>query len=168
MRIRQHGFTLLELMMVTAIIGILAAIAVPSYQGYIYRAKAAEIVLVLDKIRTALSSLEADTGMNMGTQLLVYSDSVGVTYRPFNMSSSSKAIPGINANDLDLKHLGVNVALQSGYANTNKSGQYKVSLNADSTPQARQLVLATHDIMQAHTYKNQIGTGYASLYFSLR
>ena len=106
MRIRQHGFTLLELMMVTAIIGILAAIAVPSYQGYIYRAKAAEIVLVLDKIRTALSSLEADTGMNMGTQLLVYSDSVGVTYRPFNMSSSSKAIPGINANDLDLKHLG--------------------------------------------------------------
>lgn len=48
----QHGFTLVELMIVVAILGILAAIAVPSYMNYVMRAKASEAVGFLASIKS--------------------------------------------------------------------------------------------------------------------
>jgi len=51
----QQGFTLIELMIVVAIIGILAAIALPAYQDYTARAKMSEVILAASACRTAIS-----------------------------------------------------------------------------------------------------------------
>ena len=51
----QKGFTLIELMIVVAIIGILAAVALPAYQDYTIRAKVSELILQASGFRTSIS-----------------------------------------------------------------------------------------------------------------
>ena len=51
----QQGFTLIELMIVVAIIGILAAIALPAYQDYTIRAKMSEVILAADTCKTVIT-----------------------------------------------------------------------------------------------------------------
>ena len=83
----QKGFTLIELMIVVAIIGILAAVALPAYQDYTVRAKVSEIVLAASTCRTAVTeavqtgggtSLPAagDYGCESSTQVSKYVASV--------------------------------------------------------------------------------------------
>ena len=55
MRYLQKGFTLIELMIVVAIIGILAAVALPAYQDYTIRAKVSELVLAASGFKTSIA-----------------------------------------------------------------------------------------------------------------
>ena len=55
MQMAQKGFTLIELMIVVAIIGILAAVALPAYQDYTLRAKMSEVVLAASACRTSVT-----------------------------------------------------------------------------------------------------------------
>jgi type IV pilus assembly protein PilA len=63
MRHIQKGFTLIELMIVVAIIGILAAVALPAYQDYTVRAKMSEVILALSACRTTITEIYQSGGV---------------------------------------------------------------------------------------------------------
>lgn len=83
---KQQGFTLIELMIVVAIIGILAAIAIPAYQDYTVRAKVSEIVGIAAASKTAVY----DHFVSKGSMPTENTDAV-VTDQKANLDDSSYA-----------------------------------------------------------------------------
>jgi len=83
MKAIQKGFTLIELMIVVAIIGILAAIALPAYQDYTIRSKVSELILAASAARTAITEkYQADqdaANMGSGTAIQPFGKILGAT-----------------------------------------------------------------------------------------
>jgi len=77
-RSAQKGFTLIELMIVVAIIGILAAVALPAYQDYTTRAKASEGMGLATAAKTALSEAAARGDISAVTNAAAADDVLGL------------------------------------------------------------------------------------------
>lgn len=185
MKKRERGFTLIEVMITISIIGILAAVALPSYQAYVYRAKAAEVVALLDKIHTVLSSLQAEEGATIGAPFSVFnrnspqeSDAALRFCRQVHGGcDNAKPVAGMGIAELtQLGRFGLWVTVSSGVFRTDQPGQYKVGLNVDHGPhsdprlrlEAKQIALATEHVMREAAYKTMISSdGSVGLYFQL-
>jgi type IV pilus assembly protein PilA len=105
----QKGFTLIELMIVVAIVGILAAIAIPAYQDFITRSKVSEIVATVGACKTSVSEFfAAKTAMptnieqaGCSTTLSQYVGAVNVAAGVITATASTK-VGGFSGNTLTL------------------------------------------------------------------
>ena len=86
-RSMQKGFTLIELMIVVAIIGILAAVALPAYQDYTVRAKVTEVILAASSGKLAVAeaaqvngAMPATASLTIGDQQTQFVSSVSYAY----------------------------------------------------------------------------------------
>jgi len=104
----QQGFTLIELMIVVAIIGILAAVALPAYQDYTVRSKVSELIIAADNCKTSVtdyyqsnSSLPSATdaaGCSSTATAYVTSIAVGAG-GVITVTANSTAIPQLSGAD---------------------------------------------------------------------
>ena len=77
---KQQGFTLIELMIVTAIIGILASIAVPAYQGYVARSQFTEVLSLFGGYKNDLHEFYSNGGDCAGAQQQINPNTIDSHY----------------------------------------------------------------------------------------
>jgi len=115
MKSMQKGFTLIELMIVVAIIGILAAVALPAYQDYTVRAKVSELLLASSSARTAVTESAQNLGSmtNSGAGILIASGG-----KISQGTVSADGVIAISGADAQLNNISIQVTLAPSWNNS--------------------------------------------------
>lgn len=130
---KQSGFTLIELMIVVAIIGILAAVALPAYQNYTNRATFTELVLATTPVKTALELTSQTQGV-LVTGLSSASNgipaAVAVSTTAHGMSTTNGVVTGVWMTD------------GSALGTTNGTGAHTITLTPTQAAAGAQITWA--------------------------
>jgi len=174
---KQSGFTLIELMMAIVIMGILATIALPFYQAYIYRAKAAEVLEMIGKVHEVMAEFHAESGIEGGKQYIRTNDTGDYALSSCVVFDSCKPVSSLKPADLEFPQLGMHIHVNSSSFNTQLPGQYGVilsvgdrfnQLNPDLKNTSAQVNLAVYHILRSEAYKSTLTrNGTVALYFQL-
>ena len=142
----QQGFTLIELMIVVAIIGILAALAVPAYQDYTIRSKVSEAASLASAVRTAVDVYFSENGtlplasvphVSLGLSQATSYNAKYVSYVAMGTSNGATGGDGeITVQLQDLAELGRAANLIVMYSPRRKEGnlEWVVSLGGSDVP----------------------------------
>jgi type IV pilus assembly protein PilA len=138
----QQGFTLIELMIVVAIIGILAAVAIPAYQDYTAKAQGSEIYSLLSGLKTPYVELAGATGAQGACDITKYPSSVTVgksvekiTMGWLNINGVTPAAQGCNIKGT-FRTAGVNSKLSGKYVDywyNPNNGAWLCGTNVDAS-----------------------------------
>ena len=116
MKTLQKGFTLIELMIVVAIIGILAAVAIPAYQDYIARAQVSEAVSLLGSGKTGMAEYFADKAQWPTAASEVMGNTSGKYTNTIAIKASDTSGGGSLSLEATMKSSGINTAITGGTA----------------------------------------------------